>query len=331
MADNLPALCRMAGASSLIYLPQLTDELALNKGSTLPWLNLLTDAVYSMERSGKPLELIVSHLPEPHAVSDSDLGKRDHVKVWRKRLQQWLDQGLVKLYQASAEALPILCLSTKQTSRIALQLHQRLEAESRVWFQTRSSEGVETVLSRLSELRDRARVVQPEELEDPDTIVVFLNPKDNEWRGDLSLPELRKKLEIERVLSGSKVTKVVYHDRYLRVAGAEILADLLQGDGLDSESQVLILTVEDRDASDLSKKLTTVFTRLQPTKNKLKVHVKRWHERFDLPHGRDLEIYRQDGQEYKVIFDKGMAFLEARAGGTYRVTEPTYVVVTRQS
>jgi ATP-dependent helicase YprA (DUF1998 family) len=338
IADNLPALCRMAGPDSLIYLPQLIDELGLNKGSTLPWLTLLTDAVYSMERTGKLLELIVSHIPEPNAVSDSDLGKRDHVKVWRKRLQQWIDQGLVKLYQVSADAesFPILCLSTKQTSRIALQLYQHLEdkSKSRVWFQTRSSEGVETVLSRLSELRDRARVVQPEELEDPDTIVVFLNPKDNEWRGDLSLPELRKKLEIERVLSGSKVTKVVYHDRYLRVAGAEILADLLQGDGLDSESQVLILTVEDRDArdaSELSKKLTTVFTRLQPTKNKLKVHVKRWHERFDLPHGRDLEIYRQDGQEYKVIFDKGMAFLEARAGGTYRVTEPTYVVVTRQS
>jgi hypothetical protein len=336
IADNLPALCRMAGPDSLIYLPQLTDELSLNKGSTLPWLNLLTDAVYSMERSGFPLELIVSHLPEPNAVSDSDLGKRDHVKVWRKRLQQWIDQGLVKLYQASAdtEAFPILCLSTKQTSRIALQLYQRLEDESRVWFQTRSSEGVETVLNRLSELRERARVIQPEELEDPDTWVLSLEPTNPDWRGDLSLPELRKQLEIERVLMGSKVKKLVYRDRYLRVAGAEILADLLQGDGLDSESQVLILTVEDRDArdaSELSKKLTTVFTRLQPTKNNLKVHVKRWHERFDLPHGRDLEIYRQDGQEYKVIFDKGMAFLEARAGGTYRVTEPTYVVVTRQS
>ncbi len=336
IADNLPALCRMAGPDSLIYLPQLTDELGLNKGSTLPWLNLLTDAVYSMERSGKPLELIVSHLPEPNAVSDSDLGKRDHVKVWRKRLQQWIDQGLVKLYQASAdaEAFPILCLSTKQTSRIALQLYQRLEDESRVWFQTRSSEGVETVLNRLSELRERARVIQPEELEDPDTWVLSLEPTNPDWRGDLSLPELQKQLEIERVLMGSKVKKLVYRDRYLRVAGAEILADLLQGDGLDSESQVLILTVEDRDArdaSELSKKLTTVFTRLQPTKNNLKVHVKRWHERFDLPHGRDLEIYRQDGQEYKVIFDKGMAFLEARAGGTYRVTEPTYVVVTRQS
>ena len=336
IADNLPALCRMAGPDSLIYLPELTDELGLNKGSTLPWLNLLTDAVYSMERSGFPLEVIVSHLPEPNAVSDSDLGKRDHVKVWRKRLQQWIDQGLVKLYQASAdaEAFPILCLSTKQTSRIALQLYQHLEDESRVWFQTRSSEGVETVLNRLSELREPARVIQPKELEDPDTWVLSLEPTNPNWHGDLSLPELRKQLEIERVLLGSKVKKVVYRDRYLRVAGAEILADLLQGDGLDSESQVLILTVEDRDArdaSELSKKLTTVFTRLQPTKNKLKVHVKRWHERFDLPHGRDLEIYRQDGQEYKVIFDKGMAFLEARAGGTYCVTEPTYVVVTRQS
>lgn len=333
MADHLPALCRMAGSVSLIYLPQLTDELGLNKGSTLPWLNLLTDAVYSMKRSGNPLELIVSQLPDPNLVSDSQLGKRDHVKVWRKCLYQWIGLGLVKLYQSPSEALPILCLSTKQTSRIALQLHQPSDDKPLVWFQTRSSEGVKTVFSRLSELRDRARLIQPQELEDPDTIVVFPNPKDNHWHGDLRLSELQKKLELERVLSGSKVTKIVYRDRYLGEPGAKILADLLQGSGFDSQTQLIISIVEDktaRNASELKKKLTTVFVRLQPTKDNLQVHVKPWDKRFDLPHGRDLEIYRQDGQHYKVIFDKGMAFLEARAGGIYRVTEPTYVVVSKQ-
>ena len=332
MADHLLRHCRMAAPDSLIYLPQLTDEFGLNNGSTLPWLNLLTDAVYSINRNGKPLELIVSQLPQPNAVSDTELGKREHLKVWRKRLQQWIDQGIVKLYQAFGESLPILCLSSSnKSSRIALSLHQPSQNTSRVWFQTRSNEGVNTVFHRLENLRSQARVVQASELEDLDTTVVFLDSKDNEWCGDLSLQELRKKLKIEDVLSGSNVTKVVYSDRYLRRPGAEILADLLQGGFLDSQSQIRISTVEDKDTRDafaLENQLRKVFTQLQPNKNNLKVEVKPFQKIYDIPHSRVLEIQRQDGQQYKVIFDMGMTSL-AKERGKYHVRYSSYVVIEK--
>jgi len=131
----------------------------------------------------------------------------------------------------------------------------------------------------------------------------------------------------------------VYRDRYLRTPGAEILADLLQGGFLDSQSQIIISTVEDKDTRDavaLKNQLTKVFTQLQPNKNNLKVEVKICdriyeipHNRiYEIPHSRVLEIQRQDGQQYKVIFDMGMTSL-AKERGKYHVRYSSYVVVEK--
>ena len=60
------------------------------------------------------------------------------------------------------------------------------------------------------------------------------------------------------------------------------------------------------------------------------VKVQPWHQRVHFPHARELEIERQDGQKLMMIFDKGMDFLEVNPDGTYRITEPTYVVITSQ-
>jgi len=327
MVDNLPTLCRMATPDVLIYLPQLTDEYGLNNGSTLSWLNLLTDAVYSLQRHHKPLELIVNKLPLGNANENVELDKQHHLKVWQKRLQQWIDQGLVKLYQSSTVTLPTLCLNSHQNNCIAFKLD-----ESRVWFQTRSLEGVKTVFSSLENLRSQARVVKASELEDLNTTVVYLNPSEREWHGDISILELRKKLGIEAVLLGSTVSKVKYSDRYLNVTGAEILVDLLQSGNLNSQSQVEILTVEDEDLRNrtvLQQNLTRVFSRLQTNKHTLKVDVKPSHKRYEILHSRFLEIYRQDGNKYKVIFDIGMSFL-VKEGSKCRVKFPTYIVVERK-
>ncbi|MCC5604458.1 DEAD/DEAH box helicase, partial [Nostoc sp. CHAB 5714] len=265
------------------------------------------------------------------------------LKVWRKRLQQLIDQGLVKLYQACAEHfpenlhkdVPTLCFNSDQSNRIALSLQQSPNNKPQVWFQTRSPEGVETVVSRLETLRQQARLVQASELEDLNTTVIFLNPYEKEWRGDFSISELRNKLRLEAALSGSKVTKVVYRDRYLREEGASILVELLKWGGFDTHSQVEILTAEDKDAKNaftLEKELKKIFVQLQPNENNLLVRVKRsvdfkqWSQL--IPHGRVLEIYRQDGLHYQVIFDIGMTFL-ARECGKYRVRFTTYVVIEK--
>jgi len=218
---------------------------SLDNGSPLPWLRLLTDAVDSIRRSGMPLELMVQ-LPQPNSESN---------RVLRKRLRQWIDQGLLKLYQTSIETLPILCLSTQQQNRIALELHQRSESDEALeWFQTRSQEGVERVYNRLQNLRSQAKLVSATELEDPDTFVIYPEPI---W-GNLSLLELRQRLGLDRVLMGSKARSVFYRDRYLDGKGAKILADLLQSGGLDSNSALTISVLQDsksQSASELKAEL----------------------------------------------------------------------------
>jgi hypothetical protein len=49
-----------------------------------------------------------------------------------------------------------------------------------------------------------------------------------------------------------------------------------------------------------------------------------WAQRSHFPHSRKLEVQRKDGHRFKV-------FLESRAGGVYRVTAPTCVVVSPSS
>jgi ATP-dependent helicase YprA (DUF1998 family) len=339
----LAALCRMAASDSSIYLPQLTDEWALPQSSNQSWFNLIADVVYAMNRFGRPLKFIVGQLPQPDRVSQLD--QQNHLKVWRKRLYQWVDQGLVKLYQASCGDFPILCLSTQQHNRIALELHNSSKDESPVWFQTRSSEGVNTIFDRLEQLRSQARIIELSELEDPNTTIVF---PDSTWK-NISLDRLREKLGIDRILSGINVTRIVYSDRYLKVSGARILASLLQSSGINSMSEVEILTHVDtnnRTKSSVQQKqdLDGVFMSLKNQTQKLTIEVRTWKQDMlknnlnyeiyrNLPHRRYLEIHRQNGEKYEAIFDKGLDFLEVKANrnGTdsYSVREATYVVINR--
>jgi ATP-dependent helicase YprA (DUF1998 family) len=332
MVDNLSTLCRMAAPNTIIYLPQLIDEYGLNQGATMSWLNLLTDAVYYLKRHDQPLELIVNQLPLCNAVENVALDQQNHLKVWQKRLQQWIDQGLVKLYQSSTVDFPTLCFNSEQNNRIAFSLHESASKQSLVWLQTRSREGVKTVFYRLENLLSQARLVEVSELEDPNTTVVYLNPSEREWRGNFSILEIINKLGLEAALSGSILSKVVYSDRYLRPNGAEILLDLLQSGNFDSHSQIEIFTAGYDHIENISlfqQYLTTAFSQLLPKRNNLKVDVKPSSQRYAIPHGRVLEIYGQDGQQYKVIFDMGMNFL-SQEGDNYRVKFPTYVVIEKK-
>ncbi|KAB8313912.1 DEAD/DEAH box helicase [Tolypothrix campylonemoides VB511288] len=327
LADRLPALCRMAGEVSVIYLPTLTDSYGLNNGSPLPWLKLLTEAVYSMQHSGIPLELIVNQLPQPNAVFSNS--EKRYLQVLRKRLQQWIDQELLRLYTTPANNLPILCLSTQQQNRIALQLHQCSDDAIWEWFQTRSFEGVQTVLNSMQNLRSQARLVEAKDLEDPDTTVIF---PDRSW-SNLTLPQLRQRLGIDRVLSGSGGVKIAYRDRYLNEKGAKILADLLQGDGLDVKSAVTVWVLEDLQEEPASRRKANLEAALVEIKKigvSTNVSVQPWHQRSHFPHAREMEVNTTNGQKYKILFDKGMDFLEPRTSGVYSVTEPTYIVINRQ-
>ncbi|GAA6623547.1 DEAD/DEAH box helicase [Scytonema sp. NUACC26] len=326
MADRLPALSRRASEVSAIYLPSLLDTYNLNNNSPLSWFALLEDIVYFMQRSKIPLELTINQLLESRSVASES--ERIYLQVFYKRLGQWLDQGLLELYKAPVRALPILCLNTEQQNRIALQLHRNSESGVWEWFQTRSSEGVSTVFQRLQGLRSQAKLVTAKELEDPQTSVAF---PDRNW-GDLTLPQLRKKLGLDKVLLGGQIRQIVYRDRYLNEKGAKILDHLLQSDGLNQNSSVTIEVLEDSQGETQKQRkhqLELALSKLKEIGVSLNIIVRPWQHRIHFPHARELEVHQKDGQKFKVLFDKGIDFLEQRTNSIYRVVERSYVVVTQ--
>jgi hypothetical protein len=132
------------------------------------------------------------------------------------------------------------------------------------------------------------------------------------------------------VLAGSKVERVTYRDRYLKSKEAKILLDLLREE-LAPSAEVKIWVLEnakEQSASERKSDLEAVLREVEETGVSCKVTVQPQHHSKQFPHSRILEIHKQDGQHYKVVFDMGLDFLEARADATYCVTKPTYVVVT---
>lgn len=73
--------------------------------------------------------------------------------------------------------------------------------------------------------------------------------------------------------------------------------------------------------------LTVALSKLKQAGALIQVGVQP-HVTDHLDHARILEIHRLDGQQYQVIFDQGMSFLEEKAGGRYGVKAPTYMVIT---
>jgi len=311
IANTLTAQCRMATTDSIIYLPQLGDRFCLNRGEPMAWLNKLSDMV----RNCNPLTLILHELPQPNS---------DHNLVLRKRLSQWIDQGLVRLYQTDINEYPTLYLYTSPQNCLALGLSQESN-QNLVWLQTRSQEGVSAVQKRLHDWLARARKVQATELEDANTQVIFPEPA---W-GILSLTELRQRLGLERVLTGSRVTQVTYQDRYLDASGARYFVNLLQGEWLDTSTQIIVHILEDLNKPDRLERLTE---RLVPISGQVRqeAYISGVSSRDRFVHARSLEIEKEDGQHYRILFDKGMDFMKRHIDQTYEINESTYVVITRQ-
>ena len=132
------------------------------------------------------------------------------------------------------------------------------------------------------------------------------------------------------MLAGSKVERVAYRDRYLKGKEAKILLDLLREE-LAPSAEVKIWVLEnakEQSASERKSDLEAAFREFEKMGVSYQAIVQPQHHSKHFPHPRILEIHRQDGRQYKVVFDMGLDFLEARADATYCVTKPSYVVVT---
>ena len=106
--------------------------------------------------------------------------------------------------------------------------------EENTWLETRSDQGYEVVKVRLENLRSHSVLVS--QLNDPDTQVIYPNPQDSQWQ-NLTLEELRDQLGLTTILQDQQIKRITYSDRYLQPQEAEILADLLQGIGLQAKTQ----------------------------------------------------------------------------------------------
>jgi len=304
----------MAGANSIGYLPSITEPFTLQR---------LTQIVEA-SGSSTPLELIVTHLPEQ--ASD------DQVKVLRRRLSQWIDQGFLKLYVNRATQRPTFCLSSQLPHRIALQLQTSSNGEPIEWFQTRSDRGVNHVFQALQRFRSEATIVKAATLEDSDTVVIFPTPN---WES-LTLEQLRKDLGLAQVLQGNQVRKLVYCDRYLNQQnhpGAEILASLLQGSWLSDDSHLTIQIQQSKEEYDHrdTQRRKNIERALSNLPGQIKVEIRPYPKRHQppFPHRRELTIWLENNATYRILFDKGLDFLRKDSNAMYCIEETTYVVVVK--
>ena len=129
---------------------------------------------------------------------------------------------------------------------------------------------------------------------------------------------------------GSPVTNVIYRDRYLDSTGARNLVSLLQGEWLDENTQVTVNILEDINKPN---RLLEIEERLKLISGQVvqEAYVSGSSSSDRFIHARSLEIQKQDGQLVKILFDKGMDFLIKSIDQTYKITESTYVVITRQA
>jgi ATP-dependent helicase YprA (DUF1998 family) len=299
---NFLSYCNQA-VSAIWYLPSFNESM-----TGLNWFKHLEVLIKDLEN---PIKLILHELPQPN--SDEQL-------FLRKRLCQWIDQGSLQIYQTDNHGeQPELVMQMRSQSPIALKLHPDIEEIT--WLETRSDKGYEVVRARLEKLRSHS--IPASQLNDPDTKVIYPNPKDSQWQ-NLTLTELRDQLELTPILQGQKIKRITYSDRYLQPQEAEILVDLLQGNWLQAKTKISVRILEQKD--QIQTRRAEIERALSPIKATFTQQPLRDRQHFD--HGRSLEIYRQDGKCFRILLDQGMSFLKKISPSVYEVTKPTYVVIS---
>ncbi len=320
MANELPALFRSAQSLSL-QLSSLQDEPQIQLNLAIPWFKLLTDAVNCARNEGQSVTLVLALLPQPN----SSIGL-----AHRSRLSQWIDEGVLRLFQAkSGDSLPRLVLKNLYGRSTALGLHTRNRDElsernqdGYIWIRTQDSRAVEQLNLELQQMCTQA--ITANDLRDSDVQVI---EPDRSWKY-LSIEALREKLGLAQCFAGSQICKITYSDRYFYKKGAEIFAQLFSGADINNQTEIQIKA-----------RVNPKEQRLSPSERKqeLKLALKplsRCGAKIDvslpaeLQHARVLEIHRTDQVVYRITFDRGIDFLEI-IDGRYSVKSPTYIVVQR--
>ena len=277
-------------------------------------------------RSGSPVTLILKSLPAR--------ASENSIRLLRKRLSQWIEEKVLFLYINSELELSTLCFSSRQPHCSAYQVCRAEDGSIVECLETRSSEGLRAVQDRLNGWRDAGTEVEGRELSDPETMIYF---PERSW-GTVSIDELRTRIGLEKLLKGNLIKSIEYTDRYFdnqNLYSTELLVQLLSGPWLNPQARICVRTAETKDEyergsiarrSRIQQALGTLDLEDAPNFIWQSYGATPYGER--LKHARELSIQLDNGEAYRVLFDKGLDFVRPDQGSCY-VYEDTHIVINR--
>ena len=283
----------------------------------------------STVNAGKPVALILCSIPERN--------QSDDAAVARRRLSQWIEQGVLELYVNDTLTKDTYCLSPDHPlSRRAFQITFDSHGSPADFLEARSEIGVQAVSEQLARLRANSRLVSSEEIADPDNLIVFPTPS---WPA-MKLELLRAKLGLSQLLEGQSFELIEYSDRYINFRDrpdARFLVDLLNGPWLNRDSQFRLRTnqTKEEDTAGDRSRLHSLESDLSQLDGVCRYELI-WGDfhkpRRTLLHRRELILQSVSGQRHRVLFDKGMDFMSYNANNKlYAIRDDTYIVATKQA
>jgi ATP-dependent helicase YprA (DUF1998 family) len=277
---------------------------------------------------GKPVALILGSLPERN--------QSDDTAVARRRLSQWIEQGVLDLYANATLVKDTYCFSPDHPrSRRAFQITFNSDGSPADFLEARSEIGVQAVSERLARLRADSRPVSSQEIADPESLIVFPTPN---WP-PMKLEQLRAELGLSQLLEGQSIEYIEYTDRYINFRDrhdARFLVVLLNGPWLNRDSNVRLRTNQTKEedtAGDRSRRhsLESDLALLDGVCRYQLIWGDFRKPRRTLLHRRELILQSVSGQRHRVLFDKGMDFISHNKNtGLYTIRDDTYIVVTKK-
>jgi ATP-dependent helicase YprA (DUF1998 family) len=277
---------------------------------------------------GKPVTLILRSLPERNLSDDA--------AVARRRLSQWVEQGILELYVNDELAADTYCLSPDHPlTRRAFRITFDSDGAFADFLEARSEVGVQAVSEQLPRLRADSRLITSDEIADPENLIIFPSPSWSAMKLDL----LRAELGLAQLLEGQSFELIEYSDRYINFrerADARFLVDLLKGPWLNPDSQFRVRTnqTKEEDAAGDRSRLHSLESDLSQLDGICQYDLI-WGDfrkpRRTLLHRRELILQAVSGQRHRVLFDKGMDFMNYNPNtGLYAIRDDTYIVATKQ-
>lgn len=326
---SLSRVASLIGSSARMLKSESTFAITgIHESFSIPVLSSLIST--SAAKLGKPITLILQSLPERYQSQSTALARR--------RLSQWIEQGVLSLYVNSSLDRDTYCFSPNSPgARRAFQVNYSPDRKPVEFLETRSEAGIQAVTNRLDQWLADSRPVSSEDIADPENLIVFPS---RSWPA-MTLDRLRAELGLSELFEGRDVRRIEYSDRYINKRGrhARVLADLLRGPWLSPKAKVIIKTEQAPDeynSNDNSRRIRLredldTLNDVCDTELEWREHRSRGeHKR--LPHRREMIIESKEADRVLVLFDKGMDFVDLNdRTGLYKVYDDTYIVATRLS